>query len=56
MFYSFYDAVLTQAVGCYNLSYIYFKVNQVQSKEDVQLGAIIHKLSRRNELNFELLH
>ena len=31
-------------------------MNQVQSKEVVQLEAIIHKLSiRRNELNFELL-
>ena len=33
-----------------------FTIDQVQSKEDVQLGANIHKLSiRRSQLNFECL-
>ena len=47
--------VLPQSVECYNLN-IRFNSESSSKQKDVQLGAIIHKLSiRRNERNFELL-
>ena len=48
--------LLTRAAGCYFLNINVLQLNQVQSKEDVQLGANIHKLSIRcSQLNFECL-